>query len=477
MMKKIISFFVCSLFLLPSLFSQNKTLVVKVDERTELLGVVCYLADYNEYKRSIMFKDFRDNIEEYFKPYLNDTVFSYAKHLKQERGIGYDAPMSYAINLIIEDSLRFNTNIQYSIWEHDNRWTKETAEHFLLLLNDFYFKTNFRDFYNKNFDFYSKLEEGFKPLINEVNLSWFDSFYSQKSNNNFSVIISPISGPNNYGPKLTYKNSDEYVYSIMGSWIFDSTMTINKKTSIYIIQTLIHEFNHSYCNPMVEKHWDLIEKNSEKIYKLVEVDMSNQAYPSPVYMMNETFVRAAAIKYLADNSKVDLETLFKQEEDRSFFCIRDVYQAFDTYSKERSKYPDFNSFMPEFANQFNKINPRKLKKAIKKYYSDFTIKTSIKDGQDNVSPQTKEIIIKFNREMNTGCNGRISWGRISDVSYLPKVISANWNNETKKEWIVEIELEPNKEYSLSFPYRFFYDSKGKQGNRNKTFYLDFKPGK
>lgn len=475
-MKKLLSLLVCSIILIPSLFSQNKTINVKVDERVELVSVVCYLANYEEYRRSILFKDFTNQIDEYFKPYLNDTLLSYAKFIREERGIGYDAPMTFAVNLLIDENLHLNTNTKSNFWEQDKRWTKETAENYLILLNDFYHKTNFREFYNKNIHFYSQMEEGFKPLIQAINLSWFDSFYSQKNNNDFCVILSPLNGPNNFGPKSINKNAEEIDYSIMGSWIFDSTIHINKTISSDIIQTLIHEFNHSYCNPMVEKYWNKIEKNAGKIYKLFDKEMSNQAYSNPNNMVNETLVRAATIKYLTDNTKISLEILFKQEEDKSFFCIRDVYNALNTYSQEHSKYPNFDSFMPELCNQFNKIKPKTIKKIIKNYYSNFTIETSIKDGYTNISPLTKEIIVKFNKEMNIECNG-ISWGRKSEVSYCPKFISTKWNKDTKKEWVIEVQLEPNKEYSFSLPYSFFYDSEGKQGNINKTFYLDFKTGK
>jgi hypothetical protein len=132
--------------------------------------------------------------------------------------------------------------------------------------------------------------------------------------------------------------------------------------------------------------------------------------------------------------------------------------------------------MPELCKQFNSIKPKSIKEIIKNYYSDFTIEATIKDGDTNVPSSTNQIIVKFNKQMTTNIPG-IGYGRKIKKEYLPKVVSTKWNEDTKKEWIIEIKLEPNTEYSLSFPYQVFYDSEGKQGKSDKFLYLDFKTGK
>ena len=475
-MKKLLSLFVCSIILLPSLFSQNKTIDVKVDERVELVSVVCYLAGYNENNRAREFPDFNKSVDEYFKAYLNDTLISYVKYLKEKKEIGDDAFMTFAINLLIDDNLHFNTNTKSNVWEQDKRWTKENAYQYLSLLNEFYKKTKFKEFYNKNKSFYSQLEEGFIPVIKSINLAWFDSFYSQKTNNSFTVILCPINGPYNYGPNITYKDGKEDVYSIMGSWMFDGTIHIDNNTVRDVIQTLIHEFNHSYCNILIEKYWKTIEKNTKKIFKLVEEEMTNQYYGEPKTMMKETLVRTVTIKYITDNMDKDSNIYIRNEESNSFFCVNDMYKALNIYSQERSKYPNFESYMPQLCEEFNNIKPKTIKKLIKNFFSDFKIETTIKDGDANVPSSTNQLIVKFNKQMITTCNG-IGYGRKRGDKYFPKVISAKWNQDTKKEWIIEIKLEPNTEYSISFPYQFFYDAEGKQGKTDKFLYLDFKTGK
>lgn len=475
-MKKLVSFLVCSIILLPSLFSQTKTIDVKVDERVELISIVSYLAGYNEYNNAREFPDFNKSVDEYFKAYLNDTLVSYAKYLREERGISYDAPMVFAVDLVIDNDIHFNTQTISKAWVKDQRWTQDNANHYLSLLNDFYKKTKFREFYNKNKSFYTQLEEGFSPVIKSINLAWFDSFYSQKTNNSFTIILCPINGPSNYGPSITYKDGKEDVYSIMGSWMFDSTIHIDNNTAGSVTQTLIHEFNHSYCNPMVEKYWKELEKNSGKIFDLVKKEMSNQAYGDSKTMMKETLVRTATIKYLTDYTKKDSKRYITREESNSFFCVNDMYKALETYLQERSKYPNFESYMPDLCKEFNNIKPKKIKKLIKNFYSDFKIETTIKDGDTNVPSSTTKLIVKFNKQMLTTCNGT-SYGRKAEDKYFPKIISANWNEDTKKEWVIEIKLEPNTEYSISFPYQFFYDSEGKQGKNDKLLYLDFKTGK
>jgi hypothetical protein len=72
--------------------------------------------------------------------------------------------------------------------------------------------------------------------------------------------------------------------------------------------------------------------------------------------------------------------------------------------------------------------------------------------------------------MYTGANG-FTYGN-KGKNYFPKVLGAEWNEETKTEWILEVQLESNKEYSIAFPAQWFLSED--YVSPKSTLYLDFK---
>ena len=61
---------------------------------------------------------------------------------------------------------------------------------------------------------------------------------------------------------------------------------------------MVHEFCHSYCNPLVDKHTAELQDSAIKIYKRVRKAMSQMAYGNWQTMMRESLVRACVIRYL-----------------------------------------------------------------------------------------------------------------------------------------------------------------------------------
>jgi hypothetical protein len=100
----------------------------------------------------------------------------------------------------------------------------------------------------------------------------------------------------------------------------------------------------------------------------------------------------------------------------------------------------------------------------------------IENNSQNVDPNLDKIVVKFSTPMTIGPSGISDGLKTSrDWEYIFKVTKSYWNEETKDEWILEIELEPDKEYSVSFPRTFFLTEDGLRPK--ETYYLDFKTRK
>ena len=128
--------------------------------------------------------------------------------------------------------------------------------------------------------------------------------------------------------------------------------------------------------------------------------------------------------------------------------------------------------MLEMVKAFNKLNPKKMLKEQEKQekFMPVTSIANIKNNSQDVdATTTTQIVVKFDKKMNTKSCGA-TYGKGEE--YFPEIIGAKWNEETKTEWIVEVKLEPNKEYSIVFPAQKFFSEDGV--NAKNTVNLDFK---
>lgn len=452
-------------------FTQETKLKPTVDERTELLGVVFRLAEAEEYINNTL-PNYAKDIDDYFANYRNHEVVKFAKRVRAKRGVSYDAVMSMAIRIEITDSIRFIPNAD--IDKLDARWGKDNAHKFLNHLNTFYKESNFHQFYLNHSEIYSLAAENFNYLLKELDTKWFDDFYGVKTSGAPNIIVS-LTNRGYYGPKITFNDGSENVYAIMGIWETDSLG--NPIFSKSVLSVLVHEVNHSFCNPLVDKFYPYFKKEAEQLYNLNPSLFKAQAYGNPKTVMYEMLVRACTIKYfqnkMVGSPKINL--LIADEKNNGFLWIDRLVDWLDVYDKNRNKYPTMSSYMPELASMTKELSIEQVKKDYEACFVAKIISSNIPNGATNVNPSTNFIVVTFNSPMNIGSNGA-SWGK-KGKKYYPKRENSRkpfWNKETKMEWNIPVNLKPNSTYSISFPAEFFVDENGYP--MKETYYLDFKTG-
>ncbi len=280
--------------------AQNTSLVKEpcVDERIELLSIVFRLADSREYS-SRKFPEYVDKIEAHFKKYKNHELIEFIKKIRKKRGVSYDAVMKMAIH--ISQPPEFTPIIPFSKEVPERRWGKKNAAKFLKLLNDFYSETDCKSFFKNNSELYQITSNRFLEVYKELDTSWYLDFYGEKPKGEFVIVIGLGNGGGNYGPKIIYPDGRESVYAIMGTWSVDSTGLPTYKVNSYF-PTLLHEFNHSFINHLVEKNKTELKKSGSAIYSQLKDVMNNQAYGSWETVISEALVRAAVIKYMKDHN-------------------------------------------------------------------------------------------------------------------------------------------------------------------------------
>jgi hypothetical protein len=439
----------------------------KVDERCELLSTVFRLADAREYVTHDI-PIYVDSLDKYFEPYKNHKIVKYCQTYRKKYGVSYDAPMSLAVHLqIIDGKISLIPNVKEN--SLDKRWNKKMLPHFLELLNDFYTQTKFHEFFVRQSDFVEKVEQTATEYFKKIDMEWYKNFFGEVPEGNFNLIVSLSNGSNNYGPKVQYLDGKENLYSITICAI--DSLNNPFFSDRWALNMIIHEFCHSFCNHLIVDNYDKMKKKADELYKIKQDIFNRQAYGNSQTMLYEILVRASVIKYMAEHYPTNPEKYFSDEKSKGFVWIKELYNSLLKYEQNRAKYPTLKSYMPEIVKVQNKLDPKKMVKEQEKLMPTMSIANIKNNAQDVDAATTTQIIVKFDRPMRSGNNGTTHGNKKGD-EYFPKILGAKWNEETKTEWILEVKLEPNKEYSIAFPAQFFISED--YVHPKNTVYLDFK---
>lgn len=458
----LIIFLVISSFI----FAQKIELKAKVDERCELLSTIFRLADVKEYVTHKI-PSYVDSLDKYFEPYKNHEIIDYCIMYHENYGVGYDAPMNLAVHLqIIEGKISLIPNVKEN--SLDNRWNKDSLTSFIELLNDFYVRSKFHNFFVSQSDLIEKVEQTATEYYKIVDMEWYQKFYGEVPEGNFNLIISLSNGSCNYGPNVKYVNDKEDIYAI----ITCSLDSLNNPffEDKWALNLIIHEFCHSFCNQLIIENYDKMRNKADMFYNIKKDVLNKQAYGDSQIMLFEILVRASVIKYMADHYAIEPEKYFSDEKSNGFIWIEELYNSLLKYEQNRIQYPTLKSYMPEIIKVQDELNPKKMVKEQEKHMPLMSIENIKNNQQDVDATTTTQIIVKFNKKMNTGANGS-TYGK-NGKEYFPEIAGAKWNEETKTEWILEVKLEKNKEYSIAFPSQWFISEEG--FNAKNTVYLDFK---
>lgn len=454
-----------SFFTLLALAQQNTALEKpKVDERIEILSIVFRLADSEEYK-SEQFKLYSDKIQAYYSPFKNHELIQFIKNLRRTNGVGYDAVMSMAIHL--DNDLNPIVNFTGDI--PDKRWGKENAYQFAKLLKQFYKDSNSKQFFESNQPLYAEVSKRFLPIYEHLELNWYTKFYGKQPDEKFVIVNGLGNGGGNYGPSITLPNGKREVYAIMGTWQTDSVGMADFTINNYF-PTLLHEFNHSFVNYLLDKNPQPFRKSGAKIYKVLAKEMQNQAYGTWETMLNEALVRAAVIKYMKDHkfTKQEIEEETTEQLNRGFVWIEELVSELEKYDNQRDKYPTLESYMPNLINAYHayaeNINTY-VKRLDEKRPRVISI-NEFKNGDQNVDASLKRIVINFDQPL---------LGRGRSINGIDKSTFPNFKNITytadKKSIIIEWDLEANKNYEFILTGLAF---KSPKGISMKNYEISFK---
>lgn len=414
----------------------------KVDKRVELLCIVFRLAGNFEYNAED-FKTYVGDIHAHFDKYKDHPVVKFAKELSDSNGVSFDAVIDLAVYLDNVPNLK--PIIPFDNEQLDQRWGVENANKFVPLLQQFYVDAQCEEFFNQHNELYKLAEERFKTVYNAFDINWYKQYYGTTNSGSFNIVIALGNGGCNYGSKIIYPDGKENAYAIMGTWSFDSTGNPFYNPDSYL-STLIHEFNHSFVNHLIDKFEKELEQAGTILYAPLQSTMQRQAYSNSITMLKESLVRSSVVRYLKSHNTDNkiFENEISAQIGNGFLWTKLLNDKLEFYENNRKQYPTLESFMPNIVTFFDSF-AKDYSKLLDKCPKVISIEPFSNNAKD-VSPDIKEMKIIFDQPL-TGKGHSIWYGLLGQEHYPIIKMGASYSDNNKA-LLLKLDLKPSTEYEF-----------------------------
>ncbi|HZY37841.1 MAG TPA: DUF4932 domain-containing protein [Mucilaginibacter sp.] len=457
-----------------NLFAQSKAAAgisgPLVDDRVELLSIASRLAEYDEYSDDAN-KLYVQDIHTRFDKYKDHPLVKYLRMVRDTNSIGFDAVATMSIH--VGHAPGFKPLVTFTADVPDKRWGAGAALKCDSLMAQFYQDTHFAEFFKAHQTMYDTAVSRFNLVYRQLDLSWYPAYYGIPPRGSFNIVLGFGNGGANYGPKVVYPDGHEESYAIMGCWKFDNDGKPSFDDVDYL-PTLIHEFNHSYVNYLIEQHRRQFQSAGEKIYAAVGPKMQRLAYANWKTMLDEALVRASVIRYMIDHQmsqdKIDHET--QQQLYIGFVWIDKLVDLLGAYESDRKTYPTLDSFMPKLVEFYTSVAGN-MNQILADYSKSMVHVTAIEPAlskDSTVSPGLTQIKVYFDKAL-VGKGMSINYGPAGKEHY-PGIKSVSYTDD-KKAILLQFMLKPKTTYEFVLTGLSF---KTPDGHPLESYLVSFKTG-
>lgn len=170
----------------------------------------------------------------------------------------------------------------------------------------------------------------------------------------YNLILSPFLHDGGFNLELINDKGQKEVYAVVGPNGEIYFTPIFDKESIEM-DLILHEFGHSFVNPLVDANYEKIEKLRSKFYgEKLQIVGKDEGYGDWKYVFDELLLRATTIKITEKYfGKESAKKLLENEKKVGFYLVEDFCKILDEYNLNRKKYKKFGDFFPIFLERLN----------------------------------------------------------------------------------------------------------------------------
>lgn len=440
---------------------------VRVDPRVELMSVIFRLAGNPEYRQGKV-DTYTKAVDAHFGEFDDHAVVRRARDLRRKRGVSFDAVMSMAVHLADAEKLGESVPFKPKPKALDSRWHPNEARAFLKDARRFVRDTKFAAFFEQHRELYETAVTRMQKVLREdAQLEWFDQFFGARPTAKFELALGMLNGGACYGPRVIHRDGQEDLYCVLGVWQTDFDGLPFFESSM--LGTVVHEFCHSYCNRLVDAHYDKLEKAADMLYPRVAERMKKQAYGNAKTMMYESLVRACVVRYLHEaEGRRASRSQIRSDEGRGFLWLGELADLLGQYEKQRDQYPTVDAFMPEVVAFFDGYAA-----SFDEKQADAPTVVSIvpANGATAADPATPAIVVTFDRPMQDG-----NYAFVGGGPNFPKTTGKPSYDTDCRVLTLPVKLEPNWSYEFWLNRGRFDSFQSEDGVKLASVHVRFKTG-
>lgn len=324
---------------------------VCVDPRIELFSTIHRLAGTGQYDSRDIPVYIRD-VEEHFGPFRDHEAVRLAIKLRETHGLDGNSPMALAVYLTDPPALEGLASLDPVPSDLDPRWTSDAIRSFLQAARKFAIDTDFGSFFTGHQSVYDHAINNLHGSMKGSDLlPWFQEYFGYKPDD-YVIIIGMQNGTCNYGSRITMENGRREFQSVLGA----SQPDLNGAPQYprnWFIPVIVHEFCHSYINPMIDRNTEMLREAGEIIFPYHKEKLQLSGYNYWYVMMYEYMTRACVIRYLFSREGAKAAgNQMAYDERNGFTGIRGLVKILGEYETQRARYPDMEAFMPLVVTYF-----------------------------------------------------------------------------------------------------------------------------
>jgi hypothetical protein len=333
---------------------QIQRITIRVDPAVELFSTIHRLAGTGQYDEMLL-PEYDKRVNEYFAKYQDHPAIKLAIKMRETHHINGNAPMSLACYLGAPPELMPRAPFDPPSGAPDPRWTPETISLALEAARKFARDTDFMTFFDSQKEYYELAMENLRSTMEGTDLiPWFKDYFGYLPEN-YVIILGLQNGSCNYGQSVVYPDGSQEFVSLLGARWPDERGA-PQYLEDWFVGVVIHEFCHSYINPLVDRHRGILREAGEAIYPHVEAAMQKSGYNLWHVMMYEYLVRACTTRCIAQlGEPSDVMRQIMQDTRSGFPGMQKLNVLMEEYEADREKYPDMEAFMPRVAEFFEKF--------------------------------------------------------------------------------------------------------------------------
>jgi len=326
-------------------------LPIRVDPTVELFSVIYRLADIGQYTEMEL-PGYVEEVERYFGSFRDHASVQVARELDQSHAINGNAPMDLAVRLTAPPDLELRTPLAEALGDMDRRWDDAIVPVLLEAARTFAADTDFMTFFRGNEATYGSAVQSLQATLSQTDmLPWFQEFFGGEPES-YVVILGLLNGSCNYGSRVTHPDGTVEFFSMLGA-VDPDRNGIPRYARSRFVPTIVHEFSHSYINPLVDRHVEELQPSGEVVFAYLKEAMHHWGYDHWYVMDYEYLVRAATVRYLqASEGTGAAERAVRRDEEDGFVGLGELAGLLADYEAHRDRYPKLDAFMPRLVEFF-----------------------------------------------------------------------------------------------------------------------------